>query len=436
MKKIFLIFAISISLITLSACSSDDKKDLKGAVPVFTATAALKADESLQDQKIVIPAQKENSSWFGSANSSLEEPIENFAFTSKITKSKNIWAGFRSSSSDKKLFRPLIVDGVIYLLDTKGNLIARNLSNYKKIWQKTIFTKKDKKDFLNGKIFFNNGKIFATSGFNYLSAINAKNGEIIWSKKMGSIPISTPVANTNQLFVITADNQTYALNANTGQINWIHSGVNKNTAILGSADPVFYKNYLISAYSSGEIYILDQKNGEASWSQDLNLNKAVDSDFILNDIDATPIVKNGVIYTIGNGGLMMSIKAETGNVLWQKELSSISDFWVASDYIYLINNDNVLICLERFSGKIKWFNELQKIKDPADKAIFFGIIMAGNNLVLSNSHNEVLLVSVTNGEILQKKKIGREINHTPIVVNKKLYLNSLGRFIVNLTVME
>jgi outer membrane protein assembly factor BamB len=419
----------------LVSCASDEK-DIMGAVSVFKYSKDLKIDESLSGKTMKIPAQKHNKFWFGGSKAANNFNAENFAFASQITKTKSIWSGYRTGNNDQKVFKPLIINNVVYLLDAKGNLIARNLENYKKIWKRSIFDKKDRSNFIDGKIYYNDGKIFATSGFNYLAAIDAKDGKIIWSKKIGSIPVSTPVANKGQVFVTTSDNKTYVLDAKSGQINWIHSGINKNTAILGAADPVFYKNYVITSYSSGEIYILDQGNGDIGWSHDLNVNRAINSDFILNDIDATPMVKDGVAYAVGNGGLMMAISIEDGNILWEKEMSSIADFWISGDFIYLVNNENQLICLDRNKGGIKWYVDLEKEKDPKKKAIYNGVIMAGDNLILSNSKREIIIASAINGEILQRKKVSKRIFHTPIIVDKKLYLNTLGRFTVNLIILQ
>lgn len=413
-------------LLFLASCNNKDIKNFKNATPIFD-NQNLEISANLSELEIKLPQQQNNIAWTGYNQNNLK--IENFAFNPKINKFKNINFGLNSFKKNI-LSKPLIFDNKIYLLDTKGNLIAKNLLNGKKIWSKTIFDKENKRDFRGGKIFYSENIIYATSGFNYLAAINAGNGKLLWSKKIGSIPISTPITHKNQLFVITDDNKTYAINKNNGRINWIHNGINKNTAILGSADPIIYKNYLIISYSSGEIYLLDQKNGTSIWSHNLNINKAINSDFILNDIDATPIIKNDIIYSIGNGGLMSAIEINSGNIIWQKELSSISNFWIADNFIYLINNNNQLIALERLKGNIKWYNDLDK---KEQKTIYYGVIMAGDNLILSNSNNEIILASPLDGQIIKRKKISGNIHHTPIIVNKKLYLSISGKFFFGIT---
>ena len=427
--------------IFLSSCSSDKKIDDKNAISVFADTQSIKADDALANLQILLPKQINNQSWFGSNNDNNQD-AENFVFASQfawqISKIKSTWTGSLPSYNDRMVFSPTVVKDRIYVLDAKGNLYARDISTHKIIWKKKLIDRWSVKDFTNGKISYSNGQILASTGYNLVLCVDATDGKIIWQKTLSSIPISAPISDGNQFFVTTNDNKTYALDAKNGEINWAHSGILKATGILGSANPVLYKNYLISSYSSGEVYALSKESGEIAWVYDLNISKADNSDFILNDVDATPVIKGDVVYAIGNGGLMMAIRIIDGAILWQKELSSITDFWIAGDFIYLVNNDNQLICLYKNTGGVRWFVQLKKYlndKKATGKIIYNGIIMAGDNLIMTNSNRELLVVSPLDGKILQTKELEQQIFHSPIAVDGKIYLHTIGRFSTNLVVM-
>ena len=421
----------------LLSCSSSKKASPEG-MSVFADVVNIKADESLSQIPIKIPSQKTNKFWFG-YNSDNNSSIENFTIASNLKITKSIWSGYRPGFSDRMVYQPLVVNKKIYLLDGKGKLTCRNLSDYKKLWKTDIVDFWSIRNFANGKISYSDNKIFASTGYNLIVAVDADSGNIIWSKTIGAIPISTPISNGNKVFVITNDNKTYALDAKTGEIIWVHSGILKNTGIMGAANPAIYNNDIVVGYSSGEVYLLDDKNGDMVWSHDLNQARAINSDFILNDVDAAPIIKDDVVYAIGNGGLMLAIDGKNSNILWQQELSSIADFWIAGDFIYLINNDNQLISLYKKTGGIKWIAQLKKYQDeknPQSKIIYNGLIMAGDHLILPDINRRLLVISPLNGEILQTIKTEQKIYHTPIVVDKKLYLHTIGRFSVNLLVVE
>ncbi len=296
--KISKIIKLITILLIFSSCSSK-QEEIKDAISLFPNLNKIEIDNSFKDQEIKIPQQKNNQFWLSRSEASNNSEIENFTFAHQIKKKKSINYSYKFLGKNYLTTEPVIDNKTAYLIDHKGRITSLNLQNKKRNWQ----TKPFKTKFRNGKIYLSNNKIFATSGYNYLSAINTEDGSTLWTKKLNSIIISSPIVNKDLLFFITSDNKTYSLNANNGEIIWIHEGIDKNTAILGSSEPVFYKNYVFSSYSSGEIYILNQKNGEIGWFYNLNTNRAIDSDFILNDIDNIPIIRNDIVYAVGNGGI-------------------------------------------------------------------------------------------------------------------------------------
>lgn len=426
---------ILISSIFLSSCSTSKKIDDKNAVPVFLEDDAVKVDDEVKDVDINLPRQIYNKAWLPNNN----QEIENFSFKNDTLKVENNWENFRLSYGGRRVFAPVINNNRIYHLDVKGNLYAKTLPGLTLLWKKRLVDSTFVRDFTNGKLSFKNDKIFVSTGYNFIFGIEAKTGEILWKKRLSSIPISAPISDGSNVYVITNDNKTYALSTKDGSIVWTHSGILKPTGIIGAANPVIYGSYIISAYSSGEVYVLKKQSGEASWVHDLNANKIDNSDFVLNDVDATPIVKNDVVYAIGNGGLMSAIRVSDGAQIWQKELASIADFWLAGDFIYLVNNDNQLICLHKKTGGIKWFSDLKKYlndKKTDSKIIYNGILMAGDRLFMTNSNHELIVASPFDGKVLQTKELNGAIFHSPIIVNGKIYLQTIDRFITSIVIVE
>ena len=439
MKNIFhflFILANLWGLSLLGACSDKKDYDRKKAVSAFAIIGEVRVDEALQDVAIKIPPQSaENNS------SAMAGDVENFFFTPQqnskkfLSKTDQIWSGYRSAFSDRFVFAPIIRDGKIYLLDAAGVLEAYCLESKDKIWENRIFPRQLIKNYQNPRISYFDGKIFAIAGSNQIVAASAEDGKILWSKTILSLPVSAPISDGKFVYLTTNDNKTYALDATNGKLVWLSTGINKPTAILGSASPLLYKNMLLVSYSSGEIYALNRETGDPFWSQDLNVNKVGDSDFYLNDIDATPIIKNDVIYSIGNGGLMMAINAKNGNYLWKKEIAGITDFWLAGDFLYVINNDDKLLAIQRTSGSIKWIAQLPNFRaeqKPETKIIYSGVVMAGNKLIIADTRGRLLVASPTDGKIEQVLQINQKIYHAPMVADGAIYLHAIGRYTVNL----
>jgi len=423
MLKIITLLLISI---TLFSCNQKDKI-AKEAISAFSTDFYPKIDQKLEKTVIILPDPVKNPNFNGNFTSN-NQTIEHFALNQKITQNNDISNGYVTSNPHDIISNPVVANNVIYTIDARGNLIARNINNFKLIYRKKIINWRNIKNLSQAKLFYDQNIIYVTSGFNEILAINAKNSDIIWSKKLNSIAISRAITDQNNLYIITNDNKTYALDKINANIKWVHSGIVKKTTIFGAADPVIYKNQIISSYSSGEIYILDQKDGQIIDFYELNSSRAINSNFILDDIDATPIISDDILYVIGNSGIMMAIDLKNQNKLWQKNISSISNFWIAGDFIYLIDNENRLICLSKNNGGIKFFTQLDKYHNKKQLIHYFGLVLAGNNLILTNSNREMILISPLDGKIIKKYKFNKKIQHRPIIADKKLYLHLKGRF--------
>lgn len=441
MKFLTLLIVISF----LASCAKDAKYDKEKAVSAFVNIDKSLVDPALQKVNVIIPKQKKNYLWNAFLSGESAE-IENFHKDFRVKKEKiylkkrsKIWSFYAGDGEKKSLFAPIIKKDMAYLLDSSGTLRARDLKLKKTIWKKRLFPRKLFEKYQNPKISSFNGTIFAIAGINKIVAVNEADGEIIWTKDIASIPISTPVCDGKLIYVSTNDNKLYAFDVKDGRLDWVQSGISRPTAILGAADLVIYKEYIIASYSSGEIYVLKKADGEPLWSRNLNLGRATNSDFYLNDIDATPIVRDDIVYAIGNGGLMVAMNIAEGDTVWKKELASIVNFWSAGNFIFIINGDNKLMAIHKKTGGIKWISQLPDYRQadkPQTKILYLGVVMAGDKLLVSRASGKLLIISPLNGTIEKTFSLGERVSHSPVVVNNKIYFYILGKFIADLIEIE
>ncbi len=450
--KYFLIFSLFLAF----SCSDKKKEyDRTKAVSAFEIIDPIKLDPALEKVTIVLPKQQENNLWNGSAaqqNQRVENFTKGFAtkkkfFSStreiKLKDSSLFWSGFGSTDDDDFVFSPIITDNKIYTFNAAAKLIAYDATTHKKLWKTRVFPFSLLKNYRSPKIYFakseDGDKIFAVAGVNKVAAVSAVDGQILWSKDISSIPVSAPVSDGKLVFVTTNDNKLYALDAKNGELQWVSSAILRNTAILGAADPLLYKDQVIASFSSGEIYALSKKTGEVLWSQDLNVSKANSSDFYLNDVDATPVIRGDTLYSVGNGGLMMALDLKKGNYLWKKEIAGIINFWAAGDFLFVIENSNRLLAVNQKTGGIKWISQLpnlKKDKKPESKFIYNGVVMMGDKLVISRTDGALLMASPLDGKIEKTFEVGKRIYHEPVVVNGKMYFHNMGRYVVNVIEIE
>jgi len=428
MKKTLLF--LSLIFLTIS-CSGKDKIEGKRE-SVFSYKDILKASD--KKVEIKLPAKESNQNYYGDS-SLLNIKIENYAINKNLEdkkiKFKKYKAGYKPFGKRYKVFSPVIVNNIAYIMSPNGVLYAKDLDTPKKnLWKNKLVDNDSLKDFSFAKISYSNERIIVSTGYNEIISVDIKDGKIDWIKKLNAVPISYPIVHKNVIYVITNENKLYALNERDGEIKWIHSGISKNTAILGSANPVIYKNIVLASYSSGEIYAINQNNGLMIWSQTLTVNTHNFTSFELTDIDATPFIKNDKIYVISNSGKLASMDILNGKVVWEKDFSSISNFWIADSFLYIINNDNVLGCIEINEGLIQWVQKLPKYKKPKKSKgliIYKNITMVNDKLLLINNLNKMIVVSPLNGKIIKIIKLKNNISDRLVFVNGKIYFNATKR---------
>ena len=440
-------------LLCSTNCNSDKKYDKTKAFPAQELVSDIKIDESLKNTEIKLPKAQINQIWLGSASKTNQE-IENidkrfyFESNGSFFNEKNeinlrrVWYKnifYYEDFAKSFVYSPIITNQKIFNIDSSGDVSAFDIKSKELLWHKRVFEKLWLKNYKVAHLGACDNKLFAVAGVNQIKALSQDNGEILWQKDLSVIFNSTPICDGESVYISSSDNKTFALNVDNGEIKWIHYGIAKSLAIFGSAQPVVHKDVLISSYSSGEIYAINKKTGENLWSQDLNLNQVYNSDFFLNDVDATPLVKNDVVYAIGNGGLMKAISLKTGEDIWKKSIASVVDFWLAGDFLYVINSDNKLLAVYKKTGGIKWMVQLPDFKNPkklATKFNYIGVIMAGDKLLASREDGELFIISPFDGKIEKTFSLNKKVLHVPIIIENNLYFYGMNRYKTKLIELE
>ncbi|NWM55001.1 PQQ-binding-like beta-propeller repeat protein, partial [Escherichia coli] len=79
--------------------------------------------------------------------------------------------------------------------------------------------------------------------------------------------------------------------------------------------------------------------------------------------DAEPVIDQGRVYAVGQGGRMVAMDIATGNRMWEQNIAGISTPWVAGEWLFVVTDDARLLCLSRTSGKVRWISQLKRYKN-------------------------------------------------------------------------
>ena len=256
-------------------------------------------------------------------------------------------------------------------------------------------------------------------------ALNAANGEILWTKTPAGPLRDAPTVAFGLVFVMSQDNRIVALETATGDIAWQESGSTAQAGVFGVASPAAGQGTIIAGYSSGELSAYRYENGRVLWSDALALTSISTEVGSLTDIDADPIIDQGRIYALGQGGRMAAYELVTGQRIWELNLAGISTPAIAGEWIFTLTDDARLLAIARTTGKVRWITQLSAFrneKKKKDPIFWTGPVLAGGSLWVASSEGEIYRVSVGEGSASLFQDIGKGVSLPPVVANNMLYV--------------
>jgi len=201
--------------------------------------------------------------------------------------------------------------------------------------------------------------------------------------------------------------------------------------VFGAASPAFAQSTLVAGFASGELTAYRFENGQVTWQDALARTGISTTVGQLSDIDADPVIQNGRVFAIGQGGRMVAVELITGQRVWELNAAGISTPAVAGEWVFVVTDRAQLLAVARASGKVRWITQLAHYRNESNHSgpIFWrGPVLAGNRLVLASSRGQIVFASPVDGTVQQTIDHGESISLPPIVANNTLYiLDDSGR---------
>ena len=414
-------------------------------IPVLTAEASIEVDPALAGVDIVLPPGTPNESW-PQPGGNAAKSMGHVSLGATPTRAWTARIGEGSETRLRLASAPVVAGGRIYTIDTQANIRAFDAATGAEIWATGVGAPEDRRGGISiwtgestgahgvlfgGGVSYDNGRIYATSGIGDAAAYDAETGKEIWRVRPGGPLRGAPTIANDVVYVISQDNQLYALNAADGATRWTGSGALETAGVFGAAAPAAAAGTVVAGFSSGELTAYRYENGRVVWQDALSRTSISTAVSSISDIDADPVIDNGRVYAVGQGGRMVALELNTGQRIWEINVAGISTPWVAGDWIFVVTDQAQLLALARSNGRVKWMTQLRRYRDVDDKkgqVNWVGPVLAGDRLVLANSLGEITYVSPTDGTVQSTVATKMPISLPLVVANNTLYvLHDEGR---------
>ena len=415
-------------------------------IPVLGRDSTVEADPALAAVPVTVPGPVVNTDWPQPGGNAAKSSIH-VALGDSPARAWSVSIGAGDSAAGRLAAEPMVADGRIYTIDTQARVRAFDVNNGGQIWERQVRGENSPRETLyGGGVSFDSGRIYATNGAGDVAALDAATGNQIWMAKPGGPLRGSPTIGNDTVYVLSQDNQLFALDAATGEKRWQSAGAFELAGVFGAASPAFAQSTLVAGYASGELTAYRYENGQVVWQDALARTGISTVVGTLSDIDADPVIDNGRVFSIGQGGRMVAVELITGQRVWELNIAGISTPWVAGEWVFVVTDRGQLLAVSRASGRIRWISQLPAFRRPERRSepdrrtgqvrvrqgegpIFWrGPVLAGNRLVLVSSEGQIVYVSPTDGSVLATVDHGTPMSLPPVVAGGTLFvLDTEGR---------
>jgi outer membrane protein assembly factor BamB len=394
-------------------------------LPVLNYEAGADADPGLADVPVALPPAVLNDSWTQPGGSA-DKSMGHLALGTSLAPAWSISIGQGSSARAHLSAGPVIAGGKVYTIDTMATVRAFDANSGKQIWQKSLDEKGDNQHSLfGGGVSVDGDKLYVTTGIGAVWSLSAADGNKIWRVTPGGPLRGAPTVSDGQVYVISQDNQIYALKAEDGSPQWDAAATLEIAGVFGAAAPAVAQGTVIAGFSSGELNAYRYENGRAVWGDMLARTGISTSVSTLSDIDAEPVIDEGKVYALGQGGRMAALDIITGQRLWELNIAGVASPSVAGEWVFVVTDEAKLLCIARSSGKVRWIAELPRWrneKKETDPIMWVGPVIAGDRLIVASSDGRLANISPEDGRLLSVVDVKAPMFIQPVVAGNTLYL--------------
>lgn len=261
--------------------------------------------------------------------------------------------------------------------------------------------------------------VFIGTENGHVVALDAETGETAWSKTIPGEVLAAPAADEGVLVVNTGAGSLYGFNTRTGEQIWHHEGDTPPLTLRGISGPVASNGGTIVGTATGKIQVNLIDNGVLAWETAIAKPTGATELERIVDIDTTPVLFGGTIYTVAYNGTLAAVELQSGRVIWKREYASFRNLSIDGNRIFVVDNNSNVYALDRRNGVELWSQGTLKSRSLT------AATPMGDNIVVGDNWGFLHWINQESGKIVARLDVGGDdeddaIYTAPINVKDKV----------------
>jgi outer membrane protein assembly factor BamB len=301
----------------------------------------------------------------------------------------------------------------IYAASYDGNVSAFNPENGDRVWQTELELN------LSAGPGVGEGIVVVAGYDGDLVALDADDGSEQWRINIVSETLAKPAIADSSVVVYSIDGRLRVYSALDGRELWSLARDVPALTQRGSSSPIITGNTVIAGSDNGRLLAVDLDDGIIEWEAVLTPVSGRSDLDRLADIDGDMAIVGQDIYAVGYNGRLASLAAESGQLLWTREISSPSGVAVDWNNVYTVGDGGEVLALLRRSGDDVWRQESLLRREPTRPVAFNTAVVVGD------FEGYVHFFNNFDGRPIARERVGQGmISGAPVVMGDKLFVQS------------
>ena len=349
-------------------------------------------------------------SWGDDDDPDAPAKLVEFEPTLKVGKawSTNVGKGLDKAG---RQIRPAYSSGSLYAADYKGALSAIDAENGHKRWEIKTELPFTGGPGVSGNLLMmgtQNGEVFA---------FDASTGTQLWSATVTSEVLAAPAESDGIVVVRCIDGRVFGLDADTGQRLWVYDHSVPLLTLRGNSPLLLRAGVVFVGYDGGQVVALKLNDGIKMWEQTLVTAEGRTELERLSDIDGQLVFIASDLLVSSYKNRLASLAANSGRLLWFKDISSATGVSVDRINLTLSDKDGNLWLLDRRNGAESWKQD-QLLHRGLTRPVFYGSFIA-----VGDAEGYLHWININDGRFAAREKVGGDgFSGPPLVVGNTLYV--------------
>lgn len=350
--------------------------------------------------------------------------LESFKATAKLTE---VWSRDvgRGQGIGLTQLMPVIDGEKIYSVDHQGVVTALNRQTGKKLWSVKVtqqftgwlgsvvyfFKEKDLNHGITGGISYADGVLYVGNYAGEVIALSAVNGKEVWRKQLKGEISSVPQTNGQVVAVQTMNGKLFVLDAKTGADMWFFENPPPVLTLRGSAAPLVTDAAIFAGFANGRLMAFNPSNGLILWEQRMALPKGRSELDRMVDIHASPVIKDGILFVGTYQGRIAAVARGTGSNVWGVDGSTTENLAAADDKLFVSHSDGKIVAYSLTSGEQLWQNEKLLRRRLSGPQVF------GDYLAVVDFEGYMHVLNQANGEFAARDRVDSNGVRAPMLTD-------------------